>query len=310
MHETKQTEFDCSCLLSEVEMSYHELRDVLELPFQVTSQTLMRHALIFSLEDSLNKFTDPRFRETNDLTLNLLTNYFSETEKLDDYDIEDIEDFFIKPILSETSSVIGKLHENFDRYYSKWSIDDSAFPFITISYIGDYRIDEWHLIHDVPSKEPVVVKQHRIRYVDISTTITENLRHVQDVAVSDITTLTEKIISYYTDGQLEELYNDIVGHLSIVNNCTRDKISHRAHRQARSIIKDLEDQPTFKRLIDDLKIAEAVYSTQTKRRIVFDCILPSKDSTRIEMRKKILEEIEENGYVENDVPGKIEVIYG
>lgn len=310
VQELKQTKFDCSCLLNEVEMVYHELRDILGLPFQLTNQKLMRHILIFSLEDSLNKFTDPRFRETTELTLNLLTNYFNETEKLDDVDIEDIEDFFIKPILSETSSVIGKLYQHFDRYYSKWSIDDTAFPFITISYLGDYRIDEWHLIHDIPSKEPVVVKQHRIRYIDVSTTIIENIKHVQDIAVSDISTLVEKIVSYYTGGQIEELYNDIVGYLSVINNCTRDNISHRAHRQARSIIKDLEDQPVFKRLMDDLKIAELIYSSQSKRHIIFDCILPSKDSARIEMRKKILEEIEEKGYIENDVSGKIEVIYG
>lgn len=304
--------FDCSSLLDEIELAYQELRDAMGLDFQTTNKPLMRNALLFLLEDCLNQLTDPRFRDQADLTKNLITHYFEFTERLDEYDMDDIMDIFIKPMLSEASLVLNKLLQTYDRYYSKWSITETTnFPFISISYLGDYRIEEWHKIQDVPSKEPVIVKQYRIRYQDMASTIRNCLIDIDDdLAVSDVNALIEKIIDYYAGKQLEELYNEVVSYVATIAGCAQRNISSLVHRQTRFLISELETQMTFGRFVEDSKISETIYVRQNKSRFVFDCVLLGKSSTNQEVRKKILDEIDEKGFVSNDIANKVEIFYG
>lgn len=312
MFESQEFQFDCTSLLDEVELSYQELRDAMGLPLMPMNKPLMRSALIFLLEDSLNKLTDPRFRDQVDLTKNLMTNYFEFTERLDDYDMEDIMEIFIKPMLMEASSVVGKLIKCYDRYYSKWEIIDSnQFPFVEIHYLGDYRIDEWHRIQDVPSKEPVIVKQHRIRYDDLARIIRDCLADIDDeLAVSDIKILIEKIIDYYTGEQLEEFYNEILNYVATVNGCALRSISSKVHRQTKLLIRELERSLNFGRFVEDTKVSETIYVRQNRSRYIFDCVLKGKSNVNQELRQKVLDEIETKGYVERDIVGKVEIIYG
>ncbi len=307
----KQYKFDCQELLEEIEFAYQDLSDALGLNYERVKKRLMRTALSFLLEETLHKVTDLKFRDHIPLTRNLICNYLEMEVNLDGYDLEDIDDLFVKPLLEETSALLSKLLSNYDRYYSKWEISESDnFPVMNITYLGDYRIDDWHKIHDVPNSAIVAVKHHRVRLRHLEDAIRYNLRHVDDLAINDVPLLIDKIIAYYVGGEIDELYNEIVTQLKIINNFSRDTNSSKAARQAKSIIKSIESIPDFNNFRDDLTIAEKVYSSTSRTAVMFDIILPSKNNMVLEQRKAILEEIEQTGYVEKDIPGIVERIYG
>lgn len=303
--------FDCSHLINEIELAYQELCDVLGLPYENVNHQLMKSALSYLLEDTLNKLTSPKFRESVNLTKNLISNYFEFEIKLENVDLVDIEEIFVQPMMAETLVVLGKLIQNFDRYYSKWGIEETDnFPIMLITYNGDFRIDEWHKIQDIPSNAPVVVKQHRIRYSDIAKAIRENLFNVKDLAISDIDVITDKIIEYYAGKQIDELYKEIVIYLKTVNGFRANSENLIALKQTKSILKTIEAIPSFKRFMEEIMVAESIYHTQTRSQIIFDLVMPNKNPNRAEQRKEILDEIDRLGFVEGDIPGKVEIIYG
>lgn len=303
--------FDCSHLINEIELAYQELCDVLGLPYENVNHQLMKSALSYLLEDTLNKLTSPKFREPVTLTKNLISNYFEFEIKLEKIDLVDIDEIFVQPMMAEALVVLGKLIQNFDRYYSKWEIEESEnFPVMLINYMGDFRIEEWHKIQDVPSNAPVVVKQHRIRYNDIASAIREHLVNVQDLAVSDIDVITDKIIDFYAGRQVDELYKEIVIYLKTVNGFRPNSENLTALKQTKSILKSIEAIPSFSRFKEDVSVAESVYHTQTRSQIIFDLVMPNKNLNRAEQRKEILDEIDRLGFVTGDIPGKVEIIYG
>jgi hypothetical protein len=307
----QQFRFDCANLLDEIELAYQELCDALDIPFDVINKQLMRTALAYILEDAINQLTASKFREHVTLTKNLISNYLEFTVKLNNFDMEDIEDIFVQPMIAEALAMFGKLTTRFDRYYSKWEIEECKdFPTMIVNYLGDFRIEEWHKIQDVPSRAPVAVKRHRIRYDDISSAIREGLHDIKDLAISDITLLTSKIIYYYAGKQLDELYKDIVLHLKAVNGLRPKAQSLLSLKQAKSILKIIEAKPSFKRFMEDVKVGETVFHSQTTSRIIFDVIMPNKNLDRTACRKEILDEIDAKGYVTGDIQGKVEIIYG
>lgn len=311
MFKPRTFKFDCSNLLDEIEMAYQDLCDVLDLPFDGKKHQLMRTALAYLLEDTINNLTDPRFRDDVTLTKNLISSYFEHTVRLESIDLEDIEEVFVQPLTSEAMALIGKLMNSYDRYYSKWEIRESEeFPFMEIVYLGDYRIEEWHKIQDVPSRSPVAVKRHRIRYDDIADAIRDALRNVSDLAVNDIPSLIELIIRFYAGKQVDELYKEIVNQLKIINGFRQEVYSSKALKQVKSILKNIENIPSFSRFKEDAAIAETIYVTTLRTRIVFDTIMPGKNTNLNELRKEILDEIDQKGYVTGNVAQKVEIVYG
>lgn len=311
MYFPQNFKFDCSYLLDEIELAYQELCDILELPYNKINHQLMRTALAYLLEDTINKLTSPKFRESVNLTKNLISNYLEHTVKLDNVDLTDIDEIFVQPMMAETLVVLGKLTQNFDRYYSKWEVTESDnFPVMLINYQGDFRIEEWHKIQDVPSNAPVVVKQHRIRYNDISNAIREQLTEVDDLAVSDIDIIADKIIEFYTGRQIDELYKEIVIYLKVVHGYKVNEQNYVILKLTKDILKTIEAIPSFARFKEDAAVAESIYHSQTRAQIIFDIVMPNKNLNRAEQRKEILDEIDRLGYVTGDIPGKVEIVYG
>lgn len=303
--------FDCTHLLDEIEMSYQELCDVLVLPFEKINRTLCRTALAYTLEDTVNKLTDSRFRDHVSLTKNLISHYLENDVQLDKFDLTDIEEIFVQPIVSETIVVIGKLLNKFDRYYSKWEVKESdTFPVMEIIYKGDYRIDEWHQIQDVPSHEPVAIKRHRIIYDDMVHAVRDALFSVEDLAASDIPEIIDDIIQYYAGKQVDELYKVIVDRIKLITGERLTGQSSKAFRQVKSILKNLEGIPAFRRFVEEVLVAETIYTEQTATRVIFDLVMPSKSIEILDVRKTILDEIDAKGYVSGDIAGKVEIIYG
>lgn len=303
--------FDCTNLLEEIEMAYQELCDLLRLPFDVINKTLMRTTLAYALEDTVNKLTDGKFRDHVTLVKNLVTNYLENEAKLNEYDMEDIDEIFVQPILNETMTTISNLLNKADRYYSKWEVRECEnFPHMEIIYTGDYRIDEWHQIQNVPSRRPVAVKRHRIRYDDMVYAIRDALVDLDDLCSTDYPEIVADILRYYTGNQVNELYNEIVSRIKNISGDRHTTKTSKAFRQVRSIIKHLESIPSFKRFTIDANVAEAIYLEQTRSVINFDVIMPSKSVNHKELRKEILDEIDQLGYVKEDLSNKVEIIYG
>ena len=217
MFREEACKFDCSHLLDEIEMTYQDLCDVLGIPLGNTPHRLMRQLLAYVLEDVVNKTTEARFRDNVTLTKNLLINYLENEVKLDSYDHEDIDNIFINPLFNEAAVLLGKLSNKFNRYYSIWEVaEDEVFPTMVLTYKGDYRIEDWHKIQDVPSRAVVAVKRHRISYLEVADAIRDALRHLEDLAATDIPSLVDDIIGYYTGGQLEELYVAIIQRVKMI----------------------------------------------------------------------------------------------
>lgn len=303
--------FDCAHLLDEIEMIYQDLCDALGLAYEGTNRQLMRSALAYLLEDTINKLTDPRFHDQEDLTKNLISHYLEYTVKLDNFDKEDIDKIFVQPLMSDTAVLLGNLFKKFNRYYSKWEVRESdQFPVMEIEYQGDFRIMEWHRIQDVPSRAPVAIKRHRIRFEEMADIINYALRNVPDVAVSDVAMLIEDIMRYYVGKQVDELYKEIVIRLKTINGFRENGDSSKALRQAKSIIKGIESIPSFVRFKEDASVAEAIYTERTGTRVNFDVVMPSKYTNHNEARQSILDEIDQMGYVVGDIAGKVEIIYG
>lgn len=311
MYLPQNFKFDCSYLLDEIELAYQELCDILELPYNNINRQLMRTILAYLLEDTINKLTSPKFRDPVNLTKNLINNYLEHTVKLDKVDLVAIDEIFIQPMMAETLVVLGKLTQSFDRYYSKWEVKESDnFPTMIINYQGDYRIDEWHKIQDVPSNAPVVVKQHRIRYDDIANAVRDNLITQDDLAVSDITIIVDKIIEFYAGRQIDELYKEIVIYLKIVHGFKVNEHNYTVVKQTKDILKTIESIPSFSRFKEDAAVAESIYHSQTRSQVLFDIVMPNKNLNRADQRKEILDEIDRLGYVTGDIPGKVEIVYG
>lgn len=309
MQVAKQNKFDCTDLLDDIELAYQDLNDALGVPFTSINKRLMRSVLASLFEEVLHQRTDERFRTSAGLTKDIIRIYFEEELNLDELDLEDIDQLFVQPLLDDTKNKLSGLLNDYDRFYSKWEVSETEnFPIMSVVYKGDYRIDDWHRITDVRRSSVVVVKKHQLRRRPIEDAIRYNLRHVDDLVVNDVPILIDKILAYYTGKEVEELYSDFVGQLKVINNFDKNGDNRKALKQAKSIIKSIEEIPAFARFREDLSIAERIYSSVTKSSIIFDVILPNMTEGNEELRSEILKSIDDHGFVEKDVAGRVESI--
>lgn len=311
MHLPVINKFDCQHLLDEIELTYQDLSDALDLPYENFNPRLMRSILASLLEDVVYRSTDAKFRDPINITENLIKNYLNEEVRLDDIDIEDIQELFVQPLMDETKTLVNELLNKYDRYYSKWEVRESEnFPTMEIVYKGDYRIDDWHRIHKVQTKAVVSVKKHYIRLRPMEDAIRDNIDPPGGIAINDVPMLIDKIIAYYVGKEVEELYKDLVLHIKNIHGFERNEESREALRMTKSIIKSIDSMNSVKAFKEDIELAEDIYSSLTRTSVVFDLIMPGNSDTDMEARRELLEKIDKQGYVEKDIAGLVESICG
>lgn len=308
---------DGNVLLEEIDELYQDLREWLNLEFKPSPRCVLVNILLYAVEDNLNLLTSNRFRDHVSLTKNFIIAYLeNETGVMSDdlEEVKEIENGTVASILSEVEIFLRKIRSGHDQYYSKWKVEINEDHFITIDYLGDFRIDEWHKIQKVSSRKDVTVIEYRIKLEEIYNVFRNVLDDKVDYALSDLPGLLEVIVEFYNGSQTTELHNEIISYLCKLNGPGSNKRKHystyKANHQLNAIIKGLKEIRQFDDYIHNATIGEKNTYSISRSRLIIRILPPSSEEEQSELREKLLDEIDNNGYISNDLMTKVKVKYG
>lgn len=299
---------DGNSLIEEIDILYQDFRDFLNLEFTKTPNDILRNLLIFGIEDCLNKRTSVLFKTHNSLVCNFLISYLEqENINLDKTELDELENHLIESVISETETYLRNIKAKHDIHFSKWNVTVDADLFVNIDYLGDYRIDQWHEIKKVNRGDSITILEKRLKIENFYDIFSDVLK-TENLAISDMPILLEHLIDYYTGGQTQELYKEILSHLkSICSETRRRSAEYQANFYLTSIIKGLMGDKNFVDFVNKVKMSEKTTYNLTRSRLIVSMLMPGKGDD--DLRSEIQKQMEENGYLTGDLINKVNKVY-